>query len=74
MCVDIHPHHPHLVAAGFYDGSVCVFNVAEKSNEPAYLSTAKVTRLEKHFRPRRITMMLNNELIINRILLGIAKC
>jgi len=42
MCVDIHPHHPHLVAAGFYDGSVCVFNVAEKSTQPAYLSTAKV--------------------------------
>lgn len=29
MCLDIHPEHPYLVAAGFYDGSVGVFNVTE---------------------------------------------
>lgn len=29
MCVDIHPEHPYLISAGFYDGSVGVFNVTE---------------------------------------------
>ncbi len=40
LCLDIHPDHPYLVAAGFYDGSVGVFNVKENNN-PLYLSTAK---------------------------------
>ena len=41
MCLDIHPKHPHLLAVGFYDGSVGVFNVTERSSVPLYHSTAK---------------------------------
>ena len=41
MCVDIHPEHPYLVAVGFYDGSVGVYNVTSKENKPIYQSTAK---------------------------------
>ncbi len=41
MCLDAHPEHPYLVAVGFYDGSVGVYNVIEKTSGPLYLSTAK---------------------------------
>ena len=39
LCLDNHPEYPHLVAVGFYDGSVGVINVQEQSLK--YLSTAK---------------------------------
>lgn len=41
MSLDIHPDHGNLFAVGFYDGSVGVYNVAEKRDKPLYLSTAK---------------------------------
>lgn len=41
MCLDIHPDHPYLVAVGFYDGTVAVYNVAEKRLAASYASTAK---------------------------------
>ncbi|KAL8565254.1 hypothetical protein ACOMHN_001152 [Nucella lapillus] len=41
MCLDIHPEHPYQVAAGFYDGSVAVFNTVEKKDGPVYRCTAK---------------------------------
>ena len=41
MCLDIHPTQPYLVAAGFYDGCVGVFNIHENKGGPIYLSTAK---------------------------------
>ena len=41
MCLDIHPEHPYLIAVGFYDGSVGVYNVTESRNQAMYLSTAK---------------------------------
>lgn len=41
MCLDFHPEHPYLIAVGFYDGSVAVYNLREKTNEPSYLSSAK---------------------------------
>ena len=41
LCLDIHPDHPYLGAAGFYDGSVGVYNVNENKSAPQYLSTAK---------------------------------
>ena len=40
MCLDVHPEHPYLVAVGFYDGSVGVFNV-EKKDGPLHRCTAK---------------------------------
>lgn len=41
MSLDIHPDYPHLIAAGFYDGTVGVFNSAENTQKPKYLSSAK---------------------------------
>ncbi|CAH1797516.1 unnamed protein product [Owenia fusiformis] len=41
MSLDIHPEHPYLLAVGFYDGSVGVYNVTESRTTPMYLSTAK---------------------------------
>ncbi|TRY67482.1 hypothetical protein TCAL_05969 [Tigriopus californicus] len=40
MCVDIHPRHPHMLAAGLADGSVAVYNLQVHSQDPFYLSTA----------------------------------
>ncbi|KAL4227306.1 cytoplasmic dynein with WD40 domain [Mactra antiquata] len=40
MCLDVHPEHPYMVAVGFYDGSVGVFNV-EKKDGPLHRCTAK---------------------------------
>jgi len=48
MSLDIHPEHPYLVAAGFYDGNVAVYNLMENSDGPAYISTAKTG---KHIDP-----------------------
>ncbi|KAJ8304486.1 hypothetical protein KUTeg_018069 [Tegillarca granosa] len=39
MCLDIHPDHPYMVAVGFYDGSVGVYNIERK--EPVHRCTAK---------------------------------
>nr|XP_022331438.1 dynein intermediate chain 2, ciliary-like isoform X1 [Crassostrea virginica]XP_022331443.1 dynein intermediate chain 2, ciliary-like isoform X1 [Crassostrea virginica] len=39
MCLDVHPEHPYMVAIGFYDGSVGVYNVQKK--EPVHRCTAK---------------------------------
>lgn len=41
MSLDFHADYPYLIAAGFYDGSVAVFNVAEKTQAPKYVSSAK---------------------------------
>ncbi|XP_064618477.1 dynein intermediate chain 2, ciliary-like isoform X3 [Lineus longissimus] len=42
MCLDSHPDYPHLLAAGFYDGSVAIYNTMEVGkNQPVYQSTAK---------------------------------
>ncbi|XP_068171459.1 dynein, axonemal, intermediate chain 1, paralog 2 isoform X1 [Antennarius striatus] len=41
LCLDIHEEHSNLVAVGFYDGCVAVYNLKEKGMEPVYKSTAK---------------------------------
>lgn len=41
MSLDIHADYPNLIAAGFYDGSVAVFNTAENTQVPKYTSNAK---------------------------------
>jgi len=48
MCVDINPQEPNLIAVGFQDGSVGVFNVGLKTTKPTYYSQAV---LKKHFDP-----------------------
>ncbi|XP_030276923.1 dynein, axonemal, intermediate chain 1, paralog 2 [Sparus aurata] len=41
LCLDIHEQHSYLVAVGFYDGCVAVYNLQEEGLEPVYKSTAK---------------------------------
>uniref|UniRef100_A0A665TGF1 Dynein axonemal intermediate chain 1 n=1 Tax=Echeneis naucrates TaxID=173247 RepID=A0A665TGF1_ECHNA len=41
LCLDIHDQHSYLVAVGFYDGCVAVYNLKQKGAEPVYKSTAK---------------------------------
>lgn len=41
LCLDIHEQLSYLVAVGFYDGCVAVYNLKEEGLEPAYKSTAK---------------------------------
>lgn len=43
MCLDIHQQHSYLVAVGFYDGHVAVYNLKKRGEgDPAYKSTAKM--------------------------------
>lgn len=39
MCLQFHPHYSALLVAGLYDGTVCVFDVRSKTNQPLYTST-----------------------------------
>uniref|UniRef100_A0A6Q2Y5Z2 Dynein axonemal intermediate chain 1 n=1 Tax=Esox lucius TaxID=8010 RepID=A0A6Q2Y5Z2_ESOLU len=41
LCLDIHPDRPYLVAVGFYDGCVAVYNLKEERPEPVYKSSSK---------------------------------
>lgn len=41
MCLDIHGSLSYLVAVGFYDGSVAVYNLKDEDDEAMYRSTAK---------------------------------
>ncbi|KAM4613243.1 dynein, axonemal, intermediate chain 1, paralog 2 [Polymixia lowei] len=41
MCLDIHEQLSYLVAVGFYDGCVAVYNLKEEGLQPVYKSTAK---------------------------------
>uniref|UniRef100_A0A669QD41 Dynein axonemal intermediate chain 1 n=1 Tax=Phasianus colchicus TaxID=9054 RepID=A0A669QD41_PHACC len=41
MCLDIHNDHPHLMAVGFYDGNVAIYNLKKAASQPSYKSSAK---------------------------------
>ena len=41
MSVDVNTDYPYLVAVGFYDGNVAVYNIMENRTGPVYISTAK---------------------------------
>ncbi|XP_030114067.4 dynein axonemal intermediate chain 1 isoform X2 [Taeniopygia guttata] len=41
MCLDFHSDHPHLLAVGFYDGNVAIYNLKKASSQPSYRSSAK---------------------------------
>ncbi|NXO20993.1 DNAI1 protein, partial [Cisticola juncidis] len=41
MCLDFHSDHPHLLAVGFYDGNVAIYNLKKPSSQPSYKSSAK---------------------------------
>lgn len=41
MSLDVHKHATYLLAVGFYDGCVAVYNLKNKGQAPVYKSTAK---------------------------------
>ncbi|KAJ3105764.1 cytoplasmic dynein with WD40 domain [Phlyctochytrium planicorne] len=41
MCLDFHPQHPNMIAVGLYDGTVLVFNLQKKSDQPLFKSLMK---------------------------------
>lgn len=41
MCLDIHPDHPFLLAAGMYDGSVAIYDLKDGLDNPLFKATAK---------------------------------
>ena len=41
MSLDFHPEHPYLIAVGFYDGAVAVYNLQEPTSNPSCISSAK---------------------------------
>ncbi|XP_048454977.1 dynein, axonemal, intermediate chain 1, paralog 2 [Rhincodon typus] len=41
LCLDFHYMYPHLIAVGFYDGCVAVYNIMEHVAGPTYKSSPK---------------------------------
>ncbi|XP_041317777.1 dynein intermediate chain 1, axonemal [Pyrgilauda ruficollis] len=41
MGLDFHSDHPYLLAVGFYDGNVAIYNLKKASPQPCYKSSAK---------------------------------
>lgn len=41
MCLDFHNDYPYLVAVGFYDGNVAIYNLKKATSQPSYKSNAK---------------------------------
>ncbi|XP_051498697.1 dynein axonemal intermediate chain 1 [Apus apus] len=41
MCLDFHNDHPSLMAVGFYDGNVAIYNLKKATSQPSYKSSAK---------------------------------
>ncbi|NXY21549.1 DNAI1 protein, partial [Atrichornis clamosus] len=41
MCLDFNSEHPHLLAVGFYDGNVAIYNLKKATSQPSYKSSAK---------------------------------
>ncbi|KAM9102070.1 dynein axonemal intermediate chain 1 isoform 2-T2 [Sarcophilus harrisii] len=48
MCLDMHVEHPYLVAVGYYDGNVAIYNLKKPHSQPSYKSSAA---LGKHSEP-----------------------
>lgn len=40
MCLDFHGVHPYLVAVGFYNGNVAIYNLKRPSSQPSFKSSA----------------------------------
>ncbi|XP_037348975.1 dynein axonemal intermediate chain 1 isoform X2 [Talpa occidentalis] len=41
MCLDMHVDYPYLVAVGYYDGNVGVYNLKKPLSQPSFRSSAK---------------------------------
>ncbi|XP_029437188.1 dynein intermediate chain 1, axonemal [Rhinatrema bivittatum] len=40
MCLDIHLEHPYILAVGFYDGNVAIYNLKKPSSQANYKSSS----------------------------------
>ncbi|KAJ3302341.1 cytoplasmic dynein with WD40 domain [Kappamyces sp. JEL0829] len=49
MSCQFHPQHPSMIAVGLYDGSVLVYNIQKKTDQPVFRSNNKGT--SKHTDP-----------------------
>ncbi|NXA06608.1 DNAI1 protein, partial [Sapayoa aenigma] len=41
MCLDFNSEHPYLMAVGFYDGNVAIYNLKKATSQPSFKSSAK---------------------------------
>ncbi|NWQ64588.1 DNAI1 protein, partial [Neopipo cinnamomea] len=41
MCLDFNSEHSHLLAVGFYDGNVAIYNLRKETSQPSYKSSAE---------------------------------
>ncbi|NXK87489.1 DNAI1 protein, partial [Formicarius rufipectus] len=39
MCLDFNSEHPHLMAVGFYDGNVAIYNLKKATSQPIHRSS-----------------------------------
>uniref|UniRef100_A0A8C5DLU9 Dynein, axonemal, intermediate chain 1, paralog 2 n=1 Tax=Gouania willdenowi TaxID=441366 RepID=A0A8C5DLU9_GOUWI len=63
LCLDIHKQHSYLVAVGFYDGCVAVYNLKRERAEPVYKSNANTG---KHTDPVWQVRWQNDDMDNNR--------
>ncbi|XP_054639572.1 dynein axonemal intermediate chain 1-like isoform X2 [Dunckerocampus dactyliophorus] len=69
LCLDIHKQHSYLVAVGFYDGCVCVYNLKKKGQDPDYKSTANTG---KHTDPVWQVRWQNDDMDNNHIFYSVS--
>ncbi|KAM4740179.1 dynein, axonemal, intermediate chain 1, paralog 2 [Anableps anableps] len=69
LCLDIHPEHSYLVAVGFYDGCVAVYNLKKKEQHPVYKST---TKTGKHTDPVWQVRWQNDDLDNNHVFYSVS--
>ncbi|XP_030048711.1 dynein axonemal intermediate chain 1 isoform X2 [Microcaecilia unicolor] len=60
MCLDIHQEHPYILAVGFYDGNVAIYNLKKPSSHANYMSSSSAG---KHTDP-----VWQNELVYTDII------
>jgi dynein intermediate chain 1 len=51
MCLDFHNEYPWLLAAGFCDGTVCVFNMRHRFKRDENFMLVPASKAEKHSDP-----------------------
>ncbi|XP_069737048.1 dynein axonemal intermediate chain 1-like [Phaenicophaeus curvirostris] len=62
MCLDFHNDYPYLMAVGFYDGSVAIYNLKKATSQPTYNSS---TSSGKHMEPVWQVKWQSNDLCNN---------
>lgn len=61
MCLDFHNDRAYLMAVGFYDGNVAIYNLKKATSQPSYKSNSN----SKHTEPVwqvRVLFLSSNEM------------